>query len=259
MFDIFSKKLNPQLSPCKKEEVCVGMVNDKDIYDFISVSAHQLKTPFSSVKWSLEFLMNNEVKTEDEKQILYKKMYESTKHALRLVDEMLNAYKLESSSAVFDFEAGDDLIDLLVREVDEIRKLAEVKNIKLVLPTIGHVIPDIYIDHAKMQDVFQIILENALRYTPNGGSVHIIYDTQPEGVLLSFADSGIGISKENQINIFHKFYRAPEAVKSEHQGSGLGLFIAKEIVERHRGKIWFESQVGSGTTFFIFLPFGKQK
>jgi signal transduction histidine kinase len=256
MFDFLTKK-----SAAKKVtgDVCAGGMSDKDIFDFISVSAHQLKTPLSAVKWSLELIKKGEVKTDEEYRILYDKMYESTIHALRLIDAMLSAYKLETQSAVFDYELGDDVGDLLMKEIDEVRPLAQNKKILIEMNIPSLSITDLYIDHAKIQDVFQVLLENAVRYSQPGGRIRVSMKTGADGIFFEFSDNGIGIPKSNQDKIFQKFYRAPTAIASEHRGNGLGLFIAKNIVEKHSGKIWFESEENHGTSFFVTLPFGPKK
>lgn len=261
MFKIFSnqavtdKKREPTQQVQTVSDDC--KVSEKDIYDFISVSAHQLKTPITAVKWSLEVLKNGEVKNEKEAGILYEKMYDSCTRALSLIDKMLSAYKLESESAVFEFEPGDDLGDLLEREISEIRVLADKKKISINSTLAAGTPTGLYFDHAKVQDVIQNLLENAVRYTPEGGKIIVTYLFNETEAEINIADSGVGIRKDDQKNIFQKFYRASN-VKMENRGNGLGLFICKNVVEKHGGKIWFESEEGKGTRFHFTLPMGKK-
>jgi two-component system sensor histidine kinase VicK len=243
----------------KPKDCAEGQISSKEIFDFISVSAHQLKTPMSSIKWSLETLQNGSVKTDEERKVLYGKMYDIADHAVKLVDEMLNAYKLETKSIVFDFEPGDNIADILNQEIEEIRPSAEKKKITFDIKLSTGVPTGLYIDHSKIQDVFQNLLENAVRYTKENGKVFISFIFNNQTAEFMFSDTGIGIPKESQEKIFTKFFRAPGSEKMEYRGNGLGLFISKNIVEAHGGKIWFESEEGKGTTFFVSLPFGEKK
>jgi len=252
MFNLFSSKSN------KSKECDDGKISSKEIFDFISVSAHQLKTPMSSIRWSLETLQNSKIMTEEEKKVLYGKMYEIADHAIKLVDEMLSAYKLETGSVVFDFEPGDNIADILNQEIEEIRPSANKKNITFDIKLSSGIPAGLYIDHSKIQDVFQNLLENAVRYTRENGKVFITFIFNNQTAEFMFSDTGIGIPKESQVNIFKKFFRAPGSEKMEYRGNGLGLFISKNIVESHGGKIWFESEEGKGTTFFVSLPIGEK-
>ena len=205
MFNIFSNKktIVPATAPAPEKQVSLECkISEKDIYDFISVSAHQLKTPISAVKWSLELLQNNEVKEEQEKKVLYDKMYESCSRALSLIDKMLSAYKLESESAVFEFEPGDDLGDLLEREISEVKVLADKKKISINSTVAAGTPSGLYIDHAKIQDVIQNLLENAVRYTPEGGKVIVTYTFNQQEAEINVVDSGVGIREADKKNIF---------------------------------------------------------
>ncbi|MFZ2038723.1 MAG: HAMP domain-containing sensor histidine kinase [Minisyncoccia bacterium] len=255
MFDFLFGKNSKNTSSAD----CQGKMSEKELFDFISVSAHQLKTPLSSIKWSLETLQNGSIKNDEEKNDLYKKMYEISVHAIHLVDEMLSAYKLETKSIAFDFEPGDNIADILNQEIEEVRPSAEKKNITLDVKLYGGVPTGLYIDHSKIQDVFQNLLENAIRYTKDSGKIYISYIFDNKTAEFMISDTGIGIPAESQSKIFTKFFRAPGSEKMENRGNGLGLFISKSIVEAHGGKIWFESEAGKGTTFFVSLPMGEKK
>ena len=108
-----------------------------------------------------------------------------------------------------------------------------------------------------MRAVLQNILENAIKYTQMEGKVEISFEVQGDFVQISVKDSGIGIPEEDKKNIFNRLFRAKNALKVEPNGSGLGLFIAKGIIEKHGGRIWFDSKVGSGTTFSFTVPVAK--
>ena len=119
--------------------------------------------------------------------------------------------------------------------------------------------PHAQIDSENMRAVMQNLIENALKYTPAGGSVTVVCGKEPSGDLLfSVADTGIGIPAGEQSRVFARFYRASNAQRKETDGSGLGLFIAKGILERSQGSIRFESVEGSGTTFYVTLPVASE-
>ena len=118
-------------------------------------------------------------------------------------------------------------------------------------------LPQVLIDGEKMRAVLQNLLENAIKYTPEGGRIEMDFQVVGDFVQMSIKDGGIGIPDEDKKNIFRRFFRAKNAIKVETDGSGLGLFIAKGIIEKHGGKIWFESSPGLGTIFNFTIPIAK--
>ena len=116
----------------------------------------------------------------------------------------------------------------------------------------------LHANRGQLAQLFQNLIENALKYTPMNGTVQVTARIVDNFLEVSVKDSGIGIPEDQKYNIFSKFFRAANAMKIETVGSGLGLFIAKEVAVRHGGKIWFESKIGEGTTFFVQLPLPKK-
>ena len=115
----------------------------------------------------------------------------------------------------------------------------------------------VFMDLGQMRAVLQNLLENAVRYTLPGGKIEIRFQVREKFLEISIKDDGIGILEEDEKNIFKRFFRARNAIKMETDGSGLGLFIAKGIIEKHGGKIWFESREGEGTTFSFTVPISE--
>jgi signal transduction histidine kinase len=115
-------------------------------------------------------------------------------------------------------------------------------------------LPKVNVDVEKISLAIQNLLDNAIRYTPSGGKITVSLETKGNYIEFSIKDTGIGIPKTQQERIFTKFFRGSNALKTETEGSGLGLFIVKNIIEAHGGKIWFESEEGKGTTFYFTLP-----
>ena len=130
---------------------------------------------------------------------------------------------------------------------------AKKKRIDFILKVVNN-LSDVYVDVYKIKLAFGSIINNAVSYTKEGGSVEIKVKFEDDKVLINIADTGIGIPKKVQDKIFTKFFRGENALKHITEGNGLDLFVAKNIIKNHNGKIWFKSQEGVGTTFFIELP-----
>lgn len=219
--------------------------------EFVSVSAHQLRTPLSAIKWALETLLKKKL-TSEQKEIV-KEAYESNKRMLILVDNLLDVVRIEEGRYLQKLVLSD--FEKIVQSVikyyqEEIRK----KRIKFEFRVLSEKLPKIKVDPEKIFLVIQNLLDNAIRYTLPGGMVTITLEASQKDIQFSIEDSGIGIPKDQQGNIFEKFFRGSNAVRMKTEGNGLGLFIAKNIIEAHKGKIWFRSEEGKGTTFYFTLP-----
>ena len=222
--------------------------------EFVSISAHQLRTPLSEIKWSLETLSNEKLGklTEVQKEIL-EKAYSSNKRMLSLVDDLLDVVRIEEGTRLYKLAYTDlkEIVSSVVRVYqDKISK----KQIKFEFQTPVKSLPKVKVDAEKIFLVIQNFLDNAIKYSFLSGAISISIVLKEKEVEVSVADAGIGIPKNEQQNIFEKFFRSKNAVKAEPGGNGLGLFIAKNIIEAHNGKIWFESQENKGTTFYFSLP-----
>jgi signal transduction histidine kinase len=221
--------------------------------EFISVAAHQLRTPLSAIKWTLSLLLDGDAGTvTPEQRELFEKASQSNERMIRLIEDMLTVTRIESGKATFvsvPVLPGDILSGL----VQEVGKTAQEKGVHLNLSPI----PEhrtVLGDAEKLRDVFQNLLENAIRYTPRTGTIQVSLTQKEHFVEVSIADSGIGIPEKQRANIFTKFFRADNAVKTVTDGTGLGLYVAKTIIERHHGSLRFESVEGKGTTFIVTLP-----
>ena len=227
---------------------------DKAKSEFISVAAHQLRTPLSAIKWILGLLIdeNADNLTSDQKSSLLKG-FESNERMIRLVNEMLIVTRIESGKTEYTFAPThvEDIVDSLLLDFST---QAHARHIALTFEKPGMLLPYISADPEKMRDVLQNLIENAVRYTADGGSITIAAKLREGMIEISVKDTGIGIPDRQQSSIFNKFFRADNAVKLQTDGSGLGLYIAKIIVDKHGGKIWFESVLGKGSTFFFTIP-----
>lgn len=225
--------------------------------EIISVAAHQLRTPLAAIKWTLKMLLDGDVgNISDAQKELLSKGFESNERMINLVNDMLSVDRLESGRIKYNFVPlqFEDLVDAMIQEL---LPIATKKEIQLRFIRSKDLLPKIKVDPDKMHDVLQNLIDNAIKYSSNGGQVTIELLHDNEKMQFSVKDSGIGIPKEQQEKIFSRFFRATNAVRNVTDGSGLGLYIAQSVVRRHGGDIWFVSEENRGTTFFFTLPFSS--
>lgn len=222
--------------------------------NFISIVAHQLRTPLSGIKWTLSMLLNGDMGTlnNDQKTFLMKS-YESNTRMIRLVNDMLAADRIQSGKVHYGFE-HISIINLMDNVLFEVSQQAFKKNISIEYKDKFKNLPQAYVDSETIRAVLQNLLENAIKYTIEGGKIEIDVKKENDYLIVSIADNGIGIPKDQEKDVFVKFFRARNAVKLDTDGSGLGLHIAKTIIEKNGGTIWFESVEGKGSTFYFSVP-----
>ncbi|TSC85169.1 MAG: multi-sensor signal transduction histidine kinase [Parcubacteria group bacterium Gr01-1014_17] len=226
--------------------------------EFVSVAAHQLRTPLSAIKWAIDMLVSGELgKLGNEQKTFLMKAYESTERMILLINDMLSADRIESGRFLFMF-TPTNLLDLLDKVLYEVLPQANKKKLAIRFEKRPTTLPPVSADPERMRVVFQNLLENAIAYTMEGGLIRLAVEAREKEIEFTVADNGIGIPKEQQPYIFNRLFRAKNAVKAETNGSGLGLFIAKTIVEKHGGRIWFESEgTGHGSSFYFTIPFSN--
>ena len=230
---------------------------DQSKSNFISIVAHQLRTPLSGVKWTLNMVLSETLgPLSTEQKSFLMKCYESNERMIILINDMLGADRIDSDKLKYHF-VPTQIFDLLDNVLFEMTSLITKKKLQMSFVNKDRNLPQVKIDTEKMRAVLQNLLENALKYTPPGGKIEINFQVVEDFVEISIKDSGIGIPEEDKKNIFKRFFRAKNAVKVETDGSGLGLFISKGIIDKHGGKVWFESKVGEGSTFHFTIPISK--
>jgi signal transduction histidine kinase len=226
---------------------------DKLKSEFITIAAHQLRTPLSAIKWVIKMVLDGDAGTltPDQEQLL-SKGYKSNERIITLVNDMLNVSRIEEGRFGYKMQP-EDLSKALDGIIEALSSLINGKNIKFNLER-NQEFPLLNIDLKKMTLVIQNLLENAIKYTPENGRINVRMAHDDNNVTISIQDNGIGIPKADQVKLFTKFYRAENALRLQTEGSGLGLFIVRNIVKEHGGNISFESEEGVGTTFTITLP-----
>jgi signal transduction histidine kinase len=222
--------------------------------DFVSVATHQMRTPLSGVRWTLSMIIKGDLGdlTPDQRTFLMK-AYESNERMIALIDDLLFTDKIESGKLVITDESTH-APDLVENVITELQPIALNRNIKIQFnrPE-GKPLP-VRISAPHLRAVFQNLLENAIKYSNPGGVVLIEFEEKDGYLHISVADNGIGIPSDQQDRVFTRFYRAPNAVKMETDGSGLGLYIIKNILTKHHGRIWIETTENVGSKFHVELP-----
>ena len=222
--------------------------------DLISISAHQLRTSLSAMKWILKMFLDGDFGDLTAEQINFmKKAFESDERMIRLVNEMLSITHAEDTLEAMHSEPVD-IVKLLDEVVFDFTGESYKKGIELIFLKPDHVLKTANVDREKIRVVFQNMIENAIKYSNKGGRVFVNIGEKDDGIEVSVRDTGIGISADDQPKIFSKFFRAENAKKQDSVGSGLGLYTTQRIMERHHGRIWFESEQSGGTTFFVHIP-----
>ncbi|MBI4249998.1 PAS domain-containing protein [Candidatus Uhrbacteria bacterium] len=219
--------------------------------EFITVASHQLKSPMTIIRWISEWLTENETLSEEGKKLL-NDLHSASLRLTSLTDTLLNVSRLEEGMVRVDVTSVD--VGKLVSEYCNLLS-SYAKEKEVTLQCVSPSTPvKIKSDAALITVIVQVLLTNALDYTLAGGTVSIAAARDESRTVIKVWDSGIGIPQQEQHHIFTKFYRAPNAVPYKVEGTGLGLYTAKKITDLLGGKLWFESQEGKGSMFFVELP-----
>jgi PAS domain S-box-containing protein len=231
---------------------------DKIKSEFISIAAHQLRTPLSAIKWVVKMILDEDVgKLNEEQRDLLEKGYKSNERIIQLVNDLLNVSRIEEGRFNFNY-MEHDFQNIINATVENEESFLAKKHIKFQINKPGN-LPMVYVDKEKISLVLQNLLENAIKYSPSHGKIDIKIKKREDHLLVSIADNGVGIPKEDVPHLFTKFFRAKNAVRMQTEGSGLGLFIVKNIIEKHNGKIMVKSKEGSGTEISFTIPIKKVK
>ncbi len=244
--------------------------------DFVSLASHQLRTPLSIVKWYSDYLLSGdcgELKKEQKKYI--KEIFISNQRMIDLVNALLDVSRIDLRTFAIEPEPTK-----IVKKAEEaIKKFKkEITKKKINFEKNFEKMPVLNLDPRLILIVFENILSNAIKYTPEGGKVRFIIRKTEANVLIKVSDTGVGIKRSDRHKMFTKMFRADNAKKMSAGGTGLGLYIAKAVIERSGGKIWYESpsldffvekekdkelksmmKKGMGTTFFITIPLKGMK
>ena len=222
---------------------------------FVSNVSHELRTPLTSVKSYLEALDEGAINDPVAPDFIKVSLNE-TNRMMRMVTDLLHLSRIDNITSHLDVELINftAFITFILNRFDKMRTQDEEKKYELVR---DYPITSVWIeiDTDKMTQVIDNILNNAIKYSPDGGKITVSMKTTDDQMILSISDQGLRIPKEDLPKIFDRFYRVDKARSRAQGGTGLGLAIAKEIIKQHNGFIWAKSEYGKGSTFTIVLPY----
>jgi two-component system phosphate regulon sensor histidine kinase PhoR len=221
---------------------------------FVSVSAHQLRTPLSALKWTFEYLLKEKAGKLNEFQYqLIEKAFQSVNQMVSIVNHLLQVSRAEEEKLKLNLKK-EDLSKVIFSVVSLLEEEIKRKEIKLSIKLPENSLPKFKFDSEYLGLAIQTLLDNAIRYNRERGEVELAVEKIDGKVMVKVRDTGIGIPEKEKEHIFSEFYRASNAQKLVPSGSGIGLFLARSIIKAHQGEIWFESKEGKGSIFYFTLP-----
>ncbi len=220
--------------------------------EFISMASHQLRTPLTSVKGYVSMVLDGDVgKINKQQKELLDQAFTSSQRMVYLISDLLNVSRLRTGKFVIE-NKETNLAELVQGEIQQLTEAAAARDLKLVYKKPKR-FPVVMMDETKIQQVVMNFVDNALYYTPKGGTITVEIKETPKSIEFTSTDTGIGISKDAQKNLFGKFFRADNAKKARPDGTGLGLYMAKKVIVAQGGSLIFHSEEGKGSTFGFSL------
>jgi PAS domain S-box-containing protein len=242
-------KTNEELSQANEELKSLDRMKD----DFLSNVSHEFKTPLTSIQGYSQLISDGTLgEVNEQQQKAVETVLRNSERLRRLVDSLLYLSRAQSGKLNYSFEKLD-IKDILEHAVQDLALQAASKNIELITD-IPSDIPQLDLDRDKMMDVFVNLIDNAVKFTPDGGKVTVSAHVSEGSMYLDVEDTGIGIPENKIPMLFQRFYQVDSSVKRRYGGTGLGLYICKKIVEDHKGDIYVNSEEGKGTTVHVRLP-----
>lgn len=221
--------------------------------EFIALVSHQLRTPLTSIKGFLSLVLEGDTgPVSDEQRSMLQHAFESSQRMVYLIADLLNASRLRSGKFVI-MNRETYLPDLVEAEIGELQSTAKSRNIQLTFERPDN-FPKLMLDETKIRQVVMNFLDNALFYTPAGGSVRAALTASDSEVTFTVKDTGLGVPQAERDKLFGQYYRANNAKKVRPEGTGLGLYMAKKVVDAQGGSVIFESEEGKGSTFGFRIP-----
>ncbi|MBI2415154.1 MAG: HAMP domain-containing histidine kinase [Candidatus Kerfeldbacteria bacterium] len=228
---------------------------DRQKSDFLSIAAHQLRTPMSGIRWATTMLYDGDMGVmSDEQKHHLGNTIENINRMIRLINDLLDVTKIEEQKFKYKF-VEQDILPIFNETIKRHEQTAKAKPVNIMFrskPATGPLL--VSCDKEKIELMLNNLLDNAIKYSKPNDTITIEVNEVTDGVNGFVHDTGLGIPKKSHHEVFSKFFRGPNILKVVTEGSGLGLFIVKDIVEKHEGKIWFESEENVGTTFYFHLP-----
>lgn len=224
--------------------------------DFISMASHQLRTPLTSVKGYVSMVLDEDAgKVNAQQRKLLDQAFISSQRMVYLIADLLNVSRLKTGKFVIE-PKPTNLAEVVESELEQLKETAKGRDLKLLFER-PKSFPSLNLDETKIRQVIMNFSDNAIYYTPAGGTITVGLVDKPESVELTVSDNGIGVPKSEQHHLFTKFYRAGNAKKARPDGTGLGLFMAQKVIVAQGGAIIFHSEENKGSTFGFSFPKAK--
>lgn len=226
--------------------------------EFVSVASHQLRTPLSAIRWETELLMTKFREGLNEKQLKnVENIFLLSGRMTKLVNDLLDVARIDQNRFILK-KNKIALAKIIEETVEEKSLLFKPRHIEVVL-NLGKDLPEVLGDQEKIKLALENLVDNAFKYTTSGGKIEINLLKDENNVVFEIKDNGVGIPEEQTGRIFEKFFRSNNAVKYQTEGTGLGLYIAKNVIDQMGGKIWFKSIENVGSIFSFSLPIDNEK
>lgn len=223
--------------------------------EFVGIASHQLRTPLSALKWAMNILMDDKSLDDAKKREYLDIVKTSNERMIKLVNDLLDVSRIDQGR--MDLKPEKFSLQNLAKEIiEELKLTAQKNNISLNIELEGD-LPDVWADVSRVHLVFQNLMENAIKYSISGGMVRAVFKKQGGFARCEIIDNGVGIPVNQQERVWQKFFRSDNAKKNQVEGTGLGLFIVKAIVEMSRGKVGFQSQEDKGSVFWFTIPISR--
>ena len=243
-------KMNKKFSDVLEREKTISQMKS----DFVSLAAHQMRTPISAIKWALHSMLHDEVgPISEEQRALLRRTAEKSEVMINVIKDLMDVMRLEEGK--YPYEPREERLEPLIQQVfQEKISRAKLNDVIFDLKRPSSLLPLLLIDAQSIKTALDNVIDNALDYTPPKGKVTIDLMQEQNNVIITVSDNGIGMPQNEIPRIFDKFFRGTLAIRMQTEGNGMGLYIAKNIIERHGGKITVRSKTDQGSTFYITLP-----
>jgi signal transduction histidine kinase len=249
------KKIDSATNELKKSNEKLKALDEaKD--EFISMASHQLRTPLTSVKGYLSMVLEGDAgEVNKNQETMLQQAFFSSQRMVYLISDLLNVSRLKTGKFVIEAKPTY-LPDVVESEISQLHETAKSRDLELIFDKPKD-FPTIDLDETKLRQVIMNFTDNAIYYTPAGGKIKLTLAADDSKIEFKVTDNGIGVPKNEQHNLFTKFYRAGNAKKARPDGTGLGLFMAKKVIIASGGALVFESQEGKGSTFGFTFPLSQ--
>jgi PAS domain S-box-containing protein len=252
---VFDGKKNVQLVINIIQDITDRVQKEKRMDEFVALASHELKTPVTSLKMFTQVMQQRfQKKNDKESELLLSKMDNQLTRLVDLIKSLLDISRVKAGKISYEMETFS-INDLIQEVVDSIKNITKTHTI-IVHEQTKHFV---YADRERIGQVLINLINNAIKYSPKSDNIIVSIKKEKKYIVISIQDFGVGIPKADQEKVFDKFFQTSKSDSQTFPGLGLGLYISSEIVKRHKGTIWVESEEGKGTTFSFTLPSGSRR